>query len=461
MLFREHFTDDDFCSLFDSLRSTHRNTLAALLEINRKNLKSLSRPLLAQSTRVPDLKRAELLHLLLLFPTADIVNLINEKLPDFSFFSRLEEKDIIYDNLRLTRYGLFPLSIQRYTLPENLARMMLDSYQENNQVPELERILKQSSGSTLFDRTLHYVIRQTPQEVVRSLVRTNPFLTDTIMNRAGLRKYCDYDASHIEAIDEIASSILCALGKRFPKHLFSLEKYLADTEHYLYSEDRDGQANHISEMGRTIEKLLLEIILFSHTIHGDPMVWDMMMPFKAKEKISDISEKFNTLGIQSKDSLYQVDTARWSLHDMQMILANLTRLTPPGEFVDIGDRASRYREISSAFNRLGINRMRNAGAHYEIPDRNPSRVKYKEYIQQLREFITLIKNSGIYPDLYHLHSFAKVRDLPFKLTFTDMNGNQREFYFSSDPSADEAEVYAILDMTKNRISINPIIVRWF
>ncbi len=467
----DFLSEEDLKKVIKFLHLTNGKVLGQLKE--NKNIKNEISDILGMFRNDNfSLSKYKLLQLIFVYDPAEIINSIN----NFIIKNHKRYKfaaDYPY-NIAVTKYGIIifiPKAVSQnhvnYLQPvkdisfaERTALALIEAY-EKIDIKNLELLLKNSPGATLLDRVLHYVIAKTPTELIKSIVVANPIIAECLIDSLYLKyAFKDIDMTVNSEYQELINAITTLLGKKYPKHIFSINKYLSYSEQYLKLNDRELLKDAISNLGRTIESMLHNIVVYLFLINNNGKDKNEIIKANPGKISLDIANLFNQLNIINEHKeMLQIPPKDWVLNSLKMILTNFNKLINTSEeFVD----KSKVQSLAKEYSKNKINVLRNIGAHYKLPDDAPSINELKYSIDELRAFIKFIEDLQIYPQLFHLKSITKLNELPFQVVFTDANGNDsKTYYFSNYIDFQEGEVYAVKDFTNNTISINPMVIEWY
>jgi hypothetical protein len=264
------------------------------------------------------------------------------------------------------------------------------------------------------------------------LFKTNPTIIDAMLAQLHLDDtFSGYDSSDKEVVDTIYKAIMTLLGKKFPKQIFSIERYIIGTQDYDKTDNKVILRQNISSIGITIEKILIHIISYLYRIHsvdmGEVSIYNVII----KEIQEHITTAFNALQVKIKDGTYQIDSTHWGLNDMNEILKNIKKILPQGNntlAID-NDVLTKIKNLTNSFNTFRINQLRNSGSHYQLSEEQQSVEKLQLSIHNLREFIIQIKNDDLYPHLFYFKSLIKDPELPYQVKFMDEYGMKAKNLF--------------------------------
>lgn len=468
-----HCSDRDIDGILNKLLASHHDELDTIInyEYNKINFNTLKH---AKKGNINNYTANEKIQLILLFPMRYIIGAINKniKMLDLNYDKTVKEDRLKvreayrgwqFSYYELTEYGLSPKKYCSESLAENTAGLILDTYTSINRLDDLEKIVRKSGGD-IYNRTLHHVIQVKPSELILSYLKTNPTIIDAMLALLHLDDaFSGYDPSDKEVVDTIYRAIMTFLGKIFPKQIFSIQKYIMETQEYDKTDNKDILKQNISSIGNTIEMILTHIISYLYCIHSVDTAEVRMHEVVIKEIKEHVATAFNALQVKTKNGIYQIDSARWGLNDMNEILKNITNILPQGKntlAID-NDVFAKIKNLTNSFNTFRINQLRNSGSHYQLPEEQPSVKELQLAIHNLREFIIQIKNDDLYPHFFYFKSLIKDPELPYRVKFMNEYGNEsKEYYFTETINFVEGSIYSITDITKNQISINPIVLEW-
>ncbi|HOM86888.1 MAG TPA: hypothetical protein PLH80_08570 [Spirochaetota bacterium] len=468
-----HCSDRDIDGILNKLLASHHDELDTIInyEYNKINFNALKH---AKKGNINNYTANEKIQLILLFPVRYIIGAINKniKMLDLNYDKTVKEDRLKvseayrggqFSYYALTEYGLSPKKYCSESLAENTAGIILDTYTSINRLDDLEKIVRKSGGN-IYNRTLHHVIQVKPPELILSYLKTNPTIIDSMLALLHLDDtFSGYDPSDKEVVDTIYRAIMTFLGKIFPKQIFSIQKYIMETQEYDKTDNKDILKQNISSIGNTIEMILTHIISYLYCIHSVNTTEVRMHEVVIKEIKEHVATAFNALQVKTKNGIYQIDSARWGLNDMNEILKNITNILPQGKntlAID-NDVFAKIKNLTNSFNTFRINQLRNSGSHYQLPEEQPSVKELQLSIHNLREFIIQIKNDDLYPHFFYFKSLIKDPELPYRVKFMNEYGNEsKEYYFTETINFVEGSIYSITDITKNQISINPIVLEW-
>lgn len=377
---------------------------------------------------------------------------------------------------------LVPAWTAKVCFAVNLARALEAAYEKTGNLPQLDFLTCFSRGDR-FHRTLHYVLRQSPADILRAQL-TQPAIASAL----AAMTYChsmfaepgSWDASDPALQEQLFREVANGLGfAKPPETLAKTRPYdRRDLRRLLNNGNADALQNLANQVRRHAEWIFKTVIQWAYA------TWSTLEPNKASKGNSlaheeDIcvvgpffsSEQFSKR-VEEKGLLFggkplaMKADGKLTLGELHTLLCSIDSLLPYKDKAAMKPMFEEHNELRRLYSDFQVASVGNLGSH----DNPVSIAELKQGVQSLVDFdlaaralkdafpqFMVFEEEIIQPNHPRQVRFARLIDEEQD----DLNSHaELSFFFTHGRRFKGERIYAALDVTRNSLSLDPVVVDW-
>ena len=377
---------------------------------------------------------------------------------------------------------LVPAWTTKVCFAVNLARALEAAYEKTGNLPQLDFLTCFSRGDR-FHRTLHYVLRQSPTDILRAQL-TQPAIASAL----AAMTYChsrfgepgSWDASDPALQEQLFREVAAGLGFAKPPETLAKTRPFDRRElrRLLNSGNTDALQNLANQVRRHAEWIFKTVIQWSYatwsTIRPDEAPEGTFLPdekdicavgpfFRSELFIKRVKDE--GLSFAGKPLAIKVD-GKLTLGELHTLLCSVGSLLPYGDKAAMNPMLEEHNELSRLYSDYQVASVGNLGSH----DNPVAIAELKQGVQSLVDFdlaaralkdafpqFMVFDEEIIQPNHPRRVRFAKLIDEEQG----DLNSHaDLSFFFTHGRRFKGERIYAALDVTRNSLSLDPVVVDW-
>lgn len=388
----------------------------------------------------------------------------------------------LLDNLSIRDGRLVPAWTTKVCFAVNLARALEAAYEKTGNLPQLDFLTCFSRGDR-FHRTLHYVLRQNPTDILRAQL-TQPAIASAL----AAMTYChsrfgdpgSWDASDPALQEQLFREVAAGLGfAKPPETLAKTRPYdRRELRRLLNSGNADALQNLANQVRRHAEWIFKTVIQWAYatwsTLELDRASKRTSLPqeddicvvgpfFRSEQFIKRVGEK--GLPLSGKPLALKAD-GKLTLGELHALLCAIGSLLPSDEKAAMQPMFEEHHELRRLYSDYQVASVGNLGSH----DNPVSIAELKQGVQSLVDFDLAARAlKDAFPQFMVFEEEIIQPNHPRRVRFArlvdeeqgDLNSHaDLSFFFTHGRHFKGEKIYAALDVTRNSLSLDPVVVDW-
>ena len=388
----------------------------------------------------------------------------------------------LLDNLVIRDGRLVPAWTTKVCFAVNLARALEAAYEKTGNLPQLDFLTCFSRGDR-FHRTLHYVLRQNPTDILKAQL-TQPAIASAL----AAMTYChsrfgdpgSWDASDPALQEQLFREVAAGLGfAKPPETLAKTRPYdRRELRRLLNSGNADALQNLANQVRRHAEWIFKTVIQWAYatwsTLELDRASKRTSLPqeddicvvgpfFRSEQFIKRVGEK--GLPLSGKPLALKAD-GKLTLGELHALLCAIGSLLPSDEKAAMQPMFEEHHELRRLYSDYQVASVGNLGSH----DNPVSIAELKQGVQSLVDFDLAARAlKDAFPQFMVFEEEIIQPNHPRRVRFArlvdeeqgDLNSHaELSFFFTHGRHFKGEKIYAALDVTRNSLSLDPVVVDW-